>query len=60
MCYYQSALAMVDCNADSDCMCPIVDQGFARLGGYGLYLGPEEHKIGHREPVKDTARVLSR
>eukprot|EP00877_Chromochloris_zofingiensis_P003575 jgi/Chrzof1/13218/Cz07g25030.t1 len=36
------------------------ETGFARLGGYGLYLGPEEHKIGHREPVKDTARVLSR
>jgi ornithine carbamoyltransferase len=35
-------------------------QGFWKLGGYALYLGPDDIQMGKREPVKDTARVLSR
>jgi len=30
------------------------------LGGYALYLSPEEVGLGKREPVSDVARVLSR
>ena len=30
------------------------------LGGYTLYLSPDEIKMGQREPVKDVGRVLSR
>ena len=30
------------------------------LGGYVLYLNPQEIKMGDREPVKDVGRVLSR
>jgi ornithine carbamoyltransferase len=30
------------------------------LGGYVLYLSPQEIKMGDREPVKDVAHVLSR
>lgn len=33
--------------------------GIQELGGYGLYLGPEEVGLGTREPVADVARVLS-
>lgn len=33
--------------------------GIHELGGYGLYLGPEEVGLGVREPVADVARVLS-
>ncbi len=33
--------------------------GIQELGGYGLYLGPEEVGLGVREPVSDVARVLS-
>jgi ornithine carbamoyltransferase len=32
----------------------------AHLGGYTLYLSPDEIKMGQREPVKDVGRVLSR
>jgi len=31
-----------------------------QLGGYGIYLSPEEVGLGKREPVADAARVLSR
>lgn len=31
-----------------------------RLGGYALYLSPDEIGLGKREPVSDVARVLSR
>jgi len=31
-----------------------------QLGGYGLYLSPDEVGLGKREPVSDVARVLSR
>jgi ornithine carbamoyltransferase len=33
--------------------------GIQEMGGYGLYLGPEEVGLGTREPVSDVARVLS-
>lgn len=33
--------------------------GIRELGGYGLYLGPEEVGLGVREPAADVARVLS-
>ncbi len=34
--------------------------GIHQLGGYCLYLSPEEVGLGKREPVSDVARVLSR
>ena len=34
--------------------------GMARLGGHALFLSPEDTQIGRGEPVRDTARVLSR
>ena len=34
--------------------------GMSQLGGYSLYLGPNEIGMGGREPVKDVACVLSR
>ena len=33
--------------------------GIAELGGFSLYLSPEEVGLGRREPVSDVARVLS-
>lgn len=33
--------------------------GIQEMGGYGLYLGPEEVGLGTREPASDVARVLS-
>lgn len=33
--------------------------GVNRLGGYSVYLGEDEVKLGTREPVSDIARVLS-
>ena len=35
-------------------------QGFYKLGGHALYLGPNDIQLGKREPTKDIARVLSR
>lgn len=35
-------------------------QGFTKLGGNAIYLGPDTIDIGKREPTKDVARVLSR
>lgn len=35
------------------------ETGFFRLGGHALYLGPADIDVGHREPAKDVARVLS-
>jgi ornithine carbamoyltransferase len=34
--------------------------GMFQLGGQSIYLGPEDIKLGIREPIKDIARVLSR
>lgn len=34
--------------------------GMYQLGGNALYLGPEQVKLGIREPIKDVARTLSR
>lgn len=34
--------------------------GFQQLGGYALYLSPDEIKVGKRESVHDVAKVLSR
>ncbi|MCM8784170.1 MAG: ornithine carbamoyltransferase [Candidatus Omnitrophica bacterium] len=34
--------------------------GMYQLGGNALYLGPEQVKLGVREPIKDIARTLSR
>jgi ornithine carbamoyltransferase len=34
--------------------------GMTRLGGHALFLSPADTQIGRGEPVKDTARVLSR
>jgi ornithine carbamoyltransferase len=34
--------------------------GMTRLGGHALFLSPQDTQIGRGEPVKDTARVLSR
>jgi ornithine carbamoyltransferase len=35
------------------------EMGMVHLGGYALYLGPSEVKMGGRESVPDVARVLS-
>lgn len=35
------------------------ETGFFRMGGHALYLGPSDVDLGHREPIKDIARVLS-
>ncbi|MCA9933077.1 MAG: ornithine carbamoyltransferase [Ardenticatenaceae bacterium] len=35
------------------------EMGMVHLGGYGLYLSPNEIKMGGRESVPDVARVLS-
>ena len=35
------------------------ETGFTRMGGHAIYLGPSEVDPGHREPVRDIARVLS-
>jgi ornithine carbamoyltransferase len=34
--------------------------GMTRLGGHALFLSPSDTQIGRGEPVRDTARVLSR
>jgi len=32
----------------------------SRLGGHALFLSPQDTQIGRGEPIRDTARVLSR
>ena len=39
---------------------PLHYQGFYKLGGHAVYLGPDTIQIGKREATKDIARVLSR
>jgi ornithine carbamoyltransferase len=36
------------------------ETGMSQLGGDALFLGPDDIHLGHGEPVKDTARALSR
>lgn len=36
------------------------ETGLTRLGGHALFLGPDELHLGQGEPLKDTARALSR
>ena len=40
--------------------CDIGLQGFFKLGGHAVYLGPDTIQIGKREATKDIARVLCR
>jgi ornithine carbamoyltransferase len=35
-------------------------QGFFRLGGHAIYLGPDTIQLGQREATKDIARVIAR
>jgi len=39
---------------------PCARQGFYRLGGHAIYLGPDTIEFGKREATKDIARVISR
>lgn len=36
------------------------EAGTTQLGGNAIFLGPDDIHLGHGEPVKDTARALSR
>jgi ornithine carbamoyltransferase len=36
------------------------ETGATQLGGHAIFLGPDDIHLGHGEPVKDTARALSR
>jgi ornithine carbamoyltransferase len=36
------------------------ETGMTQLGGHAIFLGPEDTQLGRGEPVKDTARTLSR
>jgi len=36
------------------------ETGMTQLGGHAVFLGPDDIHLGHGEPVKDTARALSR
>jgi ornithine carbamoyltransferase len=36
------------------------ETGMTQLGGHAIFLGPEDIHLGHGEPVKDTARAVSR
>ena len=36
------------------------ETGIQKLGGYALYLSPDDISIGKREAVKDIAQVISR
>ena len=36
------------------------ETGMTRLGGHAIFLGPDDIHLGHGEPIKDTARAVSR
>ena len=36
------------------------ETGMTQLGGHAIFLGPEDIQLGHGEPLKDTARAVSR
>jgi ornithine carbamoyltransferase len=36
------------------------ETGMTQLGGHAIFLGPEDIHLGHGEPIKDTARAVSR
>jgi ornithine carbamoyltransferase len=36
------------------------ETGMTRLGGHAIFLGPDDIQLGHGEPIKDTARAMSR
>jgi len=46
------------CELASPMLC--ARQGFYRLGGHAIYLGPDTIEFGKREATKDIARVISR
>ena len=46
------------CELSSPVLCR--HQGFYRLGGHAIYLGPDTIEFGKREATKDIARVISR
>ncbi|KPK42046.1 MAG: ornithine carbamoyltransferase [Omnitrophica WOR_2 bacterium SM23_29] len=37
-----------------------IEVAMAQLGGYTIYLGPDEIRLGQREAIKDVAKTLSR
>ena len=36
------------------------EAGMTQLGGHAIFLGPEDIHLGHGEPIRDTARAISR
>lgn len=36
------------------------ETGMSQLGGHAIFLGPDDTQLGQGEPIKDTARALSR
>jgi ornithine carbamoyltransferase len=36
------------------------ETGMTQLGGHAIFLGPDDIQLGHGEPLKDTARAVSR